>query len=59
MQITNYVVAQGRPTLVNLGDGRFQDIHSDEATVIHELTHVCQIAHTYRFITDDVRTGRS
>jgi hypothetical protein len=57
-RITNYVGAEDRPftfptfggpTLVNIGDARFNDLHADkdtEATVIHELTHVCQIANT-------------
>ncbi len=36
----------GGPTLVNLGDTVFGNLHADEATVIHELTHACQIAHT-------------
>ena len=54
-QITNYIGFGNRPftfptlgglTLVNLGDALFSNLHSDEKTVIHELTHVCQIAHT-------------
>lgn len=52
-RITNYVGADhrpftfptlGGPTLVNVGDAIFNDIHVEEKTVIHELTHVCQIA---------------
>ena len=54
-QITNYIGIGNLPftfptlgglTLVSLGDALFNDLHSDEPTVIHELTHVCQIAHT-------------
>jgi len=40
----------GGPTLVNLGAARFANIHSDEGTVIHELTHVCQIAHSHDIV---------
>ena len=36
----------GGPVLVNLGDQTYNNIHSDEKTVIHEFTHVCQLAHT-------------
>ena len=36
----------GGPTLVNLGNNLFNNLHLGEPTVIHELTHVCQIAHT-------------
>jgi hypothetical protein len=54
-QITNYIGIGNLPftfptlgglTLVSLGDALFNDLHSDDPTVIHELTHVCQIAHT-------------
>ena len=58
-RITNYIGAEDRPftfptfggpTLVNLRDDRYNDLHSDEATVIHELVHVCQIAHTQNLV---------
>jgi len=49
-RITNYIGGRrnrpftfptfGGPTLVNLGSAIFADLHSDEKTVIHELTHV-------------------
>jgi hypothetical protein len=54
-RITNYLgwdkreftfPALAGPTLVNLGDATFKNIHHNEPTVIHELVHVCQIAHT-------------
>jgi hypothetical protein len=54
-QITNYIgfgnrpftwPTAGGPTLVNLGNALYTAIHSDEKVVIHELTHVCQLAHT-------------
>jgi hypothetical protein len=54
-RITNYLGVHdlpftfptlGGPTLVNVGDGIFNDLHSDEKTVIHELVHVCQIANS-------------
>lgn len=57
-QITNFLGISGRPftfptfggpTLINIGDQAFHDIHADpdtEATLIHELVHVCQIADT-------------
>lgn len=60
-RITNYIGAENRPftfptldgpTLVNVGDAIYSDIHVDqggdqgERTIIHELTHVCQIAHS-------------
>jgi hypothetical protein len=56
-QITNYVGAENRPftfptfggpTLVNVGNAIYSNIHVNqgERTMIHELTHVCQIAHT-------------
>jgi hypothetical protein len=54
-RITNYLGIGNRPftfptfagpVLVNLGDKTFKNIHADEQTVIHELTHVCQLAHT-------------
>ena len=34
----------GGPTLVSVGEGIYNDIHTGEPTMIHELTHVCQIA---------------
>jgi hypothetical protein len=39
----------GGPTLVNLGEARFADPLSvdNRNTLIHELTHVCQIAHSH------------
>src|SRR5262249_40763075 len=58
-QITNYIGADNLPftfptfggrTLVNVGNAIFSNLHAsadDEATVIHELTHVCQIAHSH------------
>jgi len=57
-RITNYLGFGDReftfptfagPTLVNLGDATFKNIHGSpyaERTVIHELVHVCQIAHS-------------
>ena len=38
------------PTLVNLGEALYADLHSDEKTVIYELTHVCQIAHSHNVV---------
>jgi hypothetical protein len=55
-RITSYIGSGGRqftfptfdgPTLVNLGEALYADLHSDENTVIHEFTHVCQIAHSH------------
>jgi hypothetical protein len=60
-RITNYIGAENRPftfptlggpTLVNVGGAIYSDIHVNqvdqqgERTMIHELTHVCQIAHS-------------
>jgi len=60
-RITNYIGAENRPftfptfggpTLVNVGDAIYSNIHVDqgdvhgEQTIIHELVHVCQIAHS-------------
>jgi len=55
-RMTNYVGVGNRPftfptfggpTLVNVGKSIFSNLHVDEKTVIHELTHVCQIAHSH------------
>src|SRR5262249_9459571 len=55
-RITNYMGGEGRqftfptfggPTLVNVGNAIFTNLHADEPLVIHELTHVCQIAHSH------------
>ncbi len=55
-RMTNYVGVHnlpftfptfGGPTLVNVGKSIFSNLHVDEKTVIHELTHVCQIAHSH------------
>jgi hypothetical protein len=61
-KITNVIGAEDRPftfptllgpTLVNVGDAIFADIHVNqpvnpgEPTIIHELVHVCQIAHSH------------
>src|SRR5262245_45312018 len=54
-RITNYLGWDNSPftfptfggqTLVNLGSATFTNLHNDEGTVIHELIHVCQIAHS-------------
>ena len=60
-RVTNYIGAGGRPftfpalggpTLVNVGDAIYSDIHVNqgadqgEQTIVHELVHVCQIAHS-------------
>jgi len=54
-RITNYLGWDNSPftfptfggqTLVNLGSATFTNLQNDEGTVIHELTHVCQIAHS-------------
>jgi len=58
-RITNYMGAEGRqftfptfggPTLVNVGNAIFTNLHTNEPLVIHELTHVCQIAHSHNIV---------
>ncbi|HRW18447.1 MAG TPA: hypothetical protein P5181_06340 [Dermatophilaceae bacterium] len=53
--LTAYTGLGGRPftfptatgsILVNVGAARYADPRSDEATIVHELVHACQIAHS-------------